>query len=176
MKKSNRNVLRVSVIILITLLIGITLWFNLTSGTKTVDVGDEAIDFKLSTLEGETIQLSELTAEKGVILNFWGTWCKPCREEMPDMNDFYIDGHEDYEIVAVNVGENQQQIRQFISGLDAELQFPIALDSEKSVTDAYNIGPLPTTIAVNKDGVVVKKQEYQLNHEDIASFIEASIE
>ncbi len=49
---------------------------------------------------------------KGVILNFWGTWCKPCREEMPDMNDIYTEGHEDYEIVAVNVGENEQQIRQ----------------------------------------------------------------
>ncbi|GAB3072029.1 redoxin domain-containing protein [Salinicoccus sesuvii] len=176
MKGRTRNILRVSIITSIALLIGITVWFNLTSGTKAVEVGDEAVDFKLTTLEGEEIQLSELTEEKGVILNFWGTWCKPCREEMPDMNETYLDGHDDYEIVAVNVAENAQQIRQFISGLDAELEFPIAMDESRSVTKAYNIGPLPTTIAVNKEGIIVKKQESQLTPEDISLFISEAIE
>ncbi|MEZ2457089.1 thiol-disulfide oxidoreductase ResA [Salinicoccus roseus] len=176
MKGRTRNILRVSIILTITVLIGVTVWFNLTSGTKAVEVGDEAVDFKLTTLEGEEIQLSKLTEDKGVILNFWGTWCKPCREEMPDMNEIYTQGHDDYEIIAVNVAENEQQIRQFMSGLDANLEFPIALDRSKSVTDAYNIGPLPTTIAVNKEGIVVKKQEYQLTHEDILAFVEEATE
>ena len=134
------------------------------------------MDFKLETLDGEQLQLSEITGDKGVILNFWGTWCKPCREEMPDMNQVYNEGHEDYEIVAVNVSENKQQISQFISGLSEDLDYPIALDPNRSVTKAYNIGPLPTTIAVNKDGVVVEKQEYQLTKEDLHKFIESSIE
>lgn len=176
MKGRTRNILRVSIIVTITVLIGVTVWFNLTSGTKAVGVGDEAVDFKLTTLEGEEIQLSKLTEDKGVILNFWGTWCKPCREEMPDMNEIYTQGHDDYEIIAVNVAENEQQIRQFMSGLDANLEFPIALDRSKSVTEAYNIGPLPTTIAVNKEGTVVKKQEYQLTHDDINAFISESTE
>lgn len=176
MKGRTRNILRVSIIVTITLLIGITVWFNLTSGTQAVEVGDEAVDFRLTTLEGEEIQLSELIEDKGVILNFWGTWCPPCREEMPDMNDVYTDGHEDYEIVAVNIGENEQQITQFLSGLSADLEFPIALDRSRSVTEAYNIGPLPTTIAVNKEGIVVKKQEYQLTHEDILAFVEEATE
>ncbi|OZT78056.1 hypothetical protein CFN03_01865 [Salinicoccus roseus] len=176
MKGRTRNILRVSIILTITVLIGVTVWFNLTSGTKAVEVGDEAVDFKLTTLEGEEIQLSKLTEDKGVILNFWGTWCKPCREEMPDMNEIYTQGHDDYEIIAVNVAENEQQIRQFMSGLNANLEFPIALDRSKSVTEAYNIGPLPTTIAVNKEGTVVKKQEYQLTHDDINAFISESTE
>ncbi|MCG1010895.1 redoxin domain-containing protein [Salinicoccus sp. ID82-1] len=176
MKKRTRNILRVSIIVTVTLLIGITLWFNLTSGPKTLNVGDQAVDFKLETLEDEEVQLSELTEEKGVILNFWGTWCQPCREEMPDMNDVYTDGHEDYEIVAVNLRENEQQIEQFLSGLDADLKFPIALDRSGDVTEAYNIGPLPTTIAVNRDGIVIKKQEYQLTPEDIKTFISEATE
>ncbi|MFC3418172.1 redoxin domain-containing protein [Salinicoccus hispanicus] len=176
MKGRTRNILRVSIIITIALLIGITVWFNLTSGTKAVEVGDEAVDFRLTTLDGQEVQLSELTEDKGVILNFWGTWCKPCREEMPDMNAIYSEGHEDYEIVAVNVAENAQQIQQFISGLDADLEFTIALDQSRSVTEAYNIGPLPTTIAVNREGVVVKKQEYQLTPEDISLFISEATE
>ena len=95
---------------------------------------------------------------------------------MPDMNQVYNEGHEDYEIIAVNVSENPQQISQFISGLSEDLDYPIALDPNRSVTKAYNIGPLPTTIAINKDGEVVKKQEYQLTKEDIHAFIESSVE
>ena len=176
MKKSTRKIVRTGTIITIVTLLGITLYLNLRDGTQTINVGDEAVDFKLETLDGEQLQLSEITGDKGVILNFWGTWCKPCREEMPDMNQVYNEGHEDYEIVAVNVSENKQQISQFISGLSEDLDYPIALDPNRSVTKAYNIGPLPTTIAVNKDGVVVEKQEYQLTKEDLHKFIESSIE
>ena len=93
------------------------------------------------------------------------------------MNDVYTsDDNDEYEIVAVNVAENEQQINQFISGLEADLEFPIALDESRDVTEVYNIGPLPTTIAINKDGTVVKKQEYQLTHEDILAFIEDATE
>ncbi|WP_020008362.1 thiol-disulfide oxidoreductase ResA [Salinicoccus albus] len=173
MQKKTRNFLRISIILTITVLIGITLWFNLTSDNKTVAVGDDAVDFQLKTLDGEDFRLSDLTNDnKGVILNFWGTWCEPCREEMPDMNQIYTNDYNDnYEIVAVNVAENEQQIQQFIAGLDANLEFPIALDSSRSVTEAYNIGPLPTTIAIDKEGKVVRKQEYQLTQDDILAFI-----
>ncbi len=176
LKKGTRKIIRTGTIITIAALLGITLYLNLRDGTQTVNVGDEAVDFKLETLSGEEIQLSQITDEKGVILNFWGTWCKPCREEMPDMNQVYNEGHEDYEIIAVNVSENNQQIEQFLSGLSENLDYPIALDKNRSVTKAYNIGPLPTTIAINKEGTVVKKQEYQLTKEDIYTFIDESLE
>ena len=103
MKKKTRKILRISIILSVIILLGVTLWFNLTSDTKALQVGDESIDFQLETLNGDSIQLSDINSEKGVILNFWGTWCKPCREEMPDMNRIYNEGHEDYEIIAVNV-------------------------------------------------------------------------
>lgn len=174
MKKKTRNILRITIILSIVILLGVTLWFNLTSDSKAVQVGDEAVDFQLETLDGEQMQLSEINQDKGVILNFWGTWCEPCREEMPDMNKIYNEDHEDYEIVAVNVSEGNQQINQFLSSLDEDLTFPIALDSNRDVTKAYQVGPLPTTIAINKDGVVVEKQEHQLTTDDIHNFIEQS--
>ena len=174
MKKTTRSILRVSIILSIIILLGVTLWFNLTSDKKTVQVGDEAIDFQLETLKGGPIQLSDVNLEKGVILNFWGTWCKPCREEMPDMNRIYNEGHDDYEIIAVNVSEDEQQINQFLSSLDEKLDFPIALDRNRDVTKAYQVGPLPTTIAINKNGIVVDKKEYQLTVDDIYSFVEQS--
>lgn len=174
MKKQTRNILRISIILSIVILLGVTLWFNLTSDSQTIQVGDDAVDFQLETLNGEPMQLSEVNEDKGVILNFWGTWCEPCREEMPDMNQIYNDGHEDYEIIAVNVSEGEQQINQFLSSLDEDLSFPIALDRNRDVTKAYQVGPLPTTIAIDKNGVVAEKQEYQLTTDDINNFIEQS--
>lgn len=178
MQKKTRNILRISVILTIAILIGVTLWFNLASDNTTVAVGDDAVDFQLTTMDGEELRLSDLTNDgKGVILNFWGTWCEPCREEMPDMNDIYTtDDNDEYEIVAVNVAENEQQIEQFISGLDANLEFTIALDESRSVTQAYNISPLPTTVAIDKEGQIVRKQEYQLTRDDIMAFIDDATE
>lgn len=171
MKKQTRNIMRIAIIAVVVILVGITLWFNLNSDAKIVDVGDEAVDFKLETLDGEDIQLSEVYGDKGVILNFWGTWCKPCREEMPDLEEAYSQGQDDFEVIAVNVAEGPQQINQFISGLPAELTFPIAMDHDRDVVDAYQIGPLPTTVAIDSDGVVVKKQESQLTEDNIQEFI-----
>lgn len=174
MKKQTRSILRISIISSIVILLAVTLWFNLTSETQTIQVGDDAIDFQLERLDGDTVQLSDINEDKGVILNFWGTWCEPCREEMPDMNQIYNEGHQDYEIIAVNVSEGEQQINQFLASLDEALDFPIALDRNRDVTQAYQVGPLPTTIAINKNGVVVDKQEYQLTKDDIYSFVEQS--
>ncbi|CAM4146348.1 redoxin domain-containing protein [Lacicoccus alkaliphilus] len=174
MKKQTRNILRVAIITSIVVLVGVTLWFNLTSDSQAVQVGDDAVDFQLETLDGGTVQLSEINEDRGVILNFWGTWCEPCREEMPDMNTIYNEGHDEYELIAVNVSEGEQQINQFLMSLDEELSFPIALDRNRDVTKAYQIGPLPTTIAIDKSGVVVEKQEYQLSVDDIYNFVEQS--
>lgn len=174
MKKQTRNILRISIISSIFILVGLTLWFNLTSDIQAVQVGDDAVDFQLETLDGGTVQLSEINEDKGVILNFWGTWCAPCREEMPDMNEVYNESHDEYELVAVNVSEDEQQINQFLMSLDDNLSYPIALDRNRDVTKAYQIGPLPTTIAIDKNGVVVDKQEYQLTKNDIYRFVELS--
>lgn|SRR5690625_2725739 len=174
MKRQTRNILRITIILSIVVLLGVTLWFNLTSDSKAVQVGDEAVDFQLETLDGGTVQLSDINEDNGVILNFWGTWCEPCREEMPDMNKIYNEGHDEYELIAVNVSEGEQQINQFLMSLDEELAFPIALDRNRDVTKAYQIGPLPTTIAIDKNGIVVDKQEYQLTVDDIYSFVEQS--
>lgn len=174
MKKRTRNIIRISTIVAIVVLTGITLWFNFTKDNATTKVGDKAVDFKLKSLEGEEFQLHEVTKDKGVIINFWGTWCKPCREEMPDLNRAQVDHKDDdVMIITVNVSEKPQQIEQFLHGLGEDMSLTMLLDPNRSVTKAYNIGPLPTTIAIDKNNKIVKKQEYQLSKQDIESFIEA---
>lgn len=176
MKKGTRKIVRISTLAIITVLVGVTLYFNLSNTTQIVEAGDRYIDFELETLDGDVVKVSDLLENQGVILNFWGTWCKPCREEMPDLNELYNDFDRDVEIIAVNVRESNQQINQFLSSLPEDLDFVIALDRERDVTKAYNIGPMPTTIAINQDGTVMKKQESQLSRADIVSFIELAQE
>ena len=95
---------------------------------------------------------------------------------MPDINELYNEFDREVEVVAVNVRESNQQINQFLNSLPEEMDFTIALDRERDVTRAYNVGPMPTTIAINQDGTVVKKQESQLSREDIVAFIESAQE
>lgn len=176
MKKGTRKIVRISTLVIITALVGVTLYFNLSNPAQIVEAGDNYIDFELETLDGDVVRVSDLLENQGVILNFWGTWCKPCREEMPDLNDLYNEYDRDVEIIAVNVRESNQQINQFLNSLPEPMDFVVALDRERDVTKAYNIGPMPTTIAINRDGVIMKKQETQLSREDIVSFIELAQE
>lgn len=177
MKKRTRNIVRITTILLIVVLVGITLWFNFTKDNSSAKVGDTAVDFKVKSLEGEDFHLYDVTEKKGVVINFWGTWCKPCREEMPELNQAAIDHKdEDVVIVTLNVSENPQQIQQFLHGLKEDIDLTMLLDPKRSVTKAYDVGPLPTTIAIDKNNKIVKKQEYQLSRDDIDTFIKAAQE
>jgi|SRR5690625_371045 len=115
-----------------------------------LEKGDVAPDFELSTLEGETMRLSDFRGEP-VMLNFWATWCPPCRAEIPDMQKFYED--KDVTILAVNLYGSEQDkddVPEFIE--EFGMTFPVLLDEESKVSTKYNIQPIPTTYLINSDG------------------------
>ncbi|MED3642807.1 TlpA disulfide reductase family protein [Caldifermentibacillus hisashii] len=122
------------------------------SGLK---VGTKAPNFTLQTLSGETISLSELAGKK-VILNFWATWCPPCREEMPAMERVYEQySDSNVEIIAVNstVGkETKEKAEEFVKELG--LTFPIPLDIEGEVIKLYQIYGLPTSYFIDTNGII----------------------
>lgn len=120
--------------------------------------GDQAPDFQLKQInennELETVQLSDFEG-KGVMLNFWGTYCKPCEAEMPFMQKLYEDkGYKEkgIEILGVNLDGNELVVSQFINKYD--LTFPIPYDKNSEVMDLYKIGPLPSSIFINPDGEI----------------------
>lgn len=117
-------------------------------------VGEQAPNFELQSLKnGKQVKLSDFRG-KGVLLNFWGSWCDPCKQEMPYLNAVYKQHMKGVVIVGVNIGESKLSVENFTSRNN--IQFPILLDSDKSVTSAYNIGPIPTTYLINKNGKIVK--------------------
>jgi peroxiredoxin len=115
--------------------------------------GHPAPDFELKTLEGDTLRLSDLKGQP-VILNFWATWCAPCRAEFPDFQRTFVDNADNLIIVGVNntAADQESQIGDFVQEMGAT--FPIVLDETGDTVETYRILGLPTTIFIDRDGVI----------------------
>jgi cytochrome c biogenesis protein CcmG/thiol:disulfide interchange protein DsbE len=114
--------------------------------------GFVAPDFTLETLAGGTLSLEEARGQV-VLINFWATWCPPCRAEMPAIQRVY-DRYQEQGLVvlAVNLQESPGQISAFAGELG--LTFPILLDRDGAVSETYRVRSLPTTIFVSRSGVI----------------------
>ncbi len=116
--------------------------------------GYTAPDFSLDTLDGERITLSTLRGQ-AVIVNFWATWCPPCRDEMPAFENVYRDlQDEGLLMLAVNTTDQDSEadVRAFVA--EYGLTFPIALDRRGEASRRYRITGMPTTFFIGRDGVI----------------------
>jgi thiol-disulfide isomerase/thioredoxin len=110
---------------------------------------------KLSDLDGELHDLASLKG-KVVLVNFWATWCPPCRREMPSLERLsQALAGEPFVVLAVDVAEDADTIEAFTSQLDATPSFPILLDTRSRVMQAWKVAGLPTTFLVDKQGRIV---------------------
>lgn len=115
--------------------------------------GDMAPDFELVNLDGETVRLSDY-AGRPVILNFWATWCAPCRVEMPELQRAHdAFGDEGPVMLTINQEESAAQVGDFFNEIG--LSLPALLDPKGKVGLAYGAFFLPTTVIVGPDGTVV---------------------
>ena len=137
---------------------------NLSSSKKV-----KAIDFKLKDLNGNLVSLSDLKG-KNVYLNFWATWCGPCRLEMPEIQKLYEETkNTDLVILAVDIGEDIATVKPFIT--NNKYSFNVLLDSDKSIATKYEISAIPTSIFINKEGNIISRQSGALNLENMKSYI-----
>ncbi len=112
-----------------------------------------APDFSIEDLDGVVHTLSAYRG-KVVILNFWATWCPPCREEMPSMERAWQKlRHEDVVMLAVNVGEDEDSVFEFTASYPVE--FPLLLDRESAVIGNWPVRVLPTTFVIDPQGKIV---------------------
>lgn len=116
-----------------------------------------APDFALITLEGKTVRLSEFRGQKVVLINFWATWCPPCRLEMPTMQQIYSEYKaKGFEILAVNIEPDAKQaISDFVKEL--RLTFPILLDPDMKVTRKFRVIGLPVSVLIDRQGIIRAK-------------------
>ena len=119
-----------------------------------VTPGSEAPDFQLQDPDGQTVSLSEFRG-RPVILNFWASWCGPCRMEMPVFQEVYTDEMwraGGLVILAVNLGESPELVQEFAEYYG--LTFPILLDPRSRIGMIYNAANLPTTYFIDNDGII----------------------
>lgn len=169
MKKKRRLVLRTIILIVLATAIIFTLYANFTKNDRKIaTVGEKAPDFVLKDLDGHEYRLSDFKG-KGVFLNFWGTFCDPCKKEMPYMNNQYKRfKNQGVEIIAVNVGETDLAIETFVNQYN--LSFPIVVDNGE-VQKAYGIYPLPATFLISPEGKVVDYIEQSLTEDMIEDYM-----
>lgn len=135
-----------------------------TDATEEIDETEEtettaqpAPDFTLETLDGTKVALSDFKGQK-VLLNFWATWCPPCRAEMPHMQSFYEKNKdENIVVLAVNLtsGDNREKLAPFIS--EYSLTFPILLDESGDIGRKYQVFTIPTSYFIDEQGNIAQK-------------------
>ncbi|MDL4839547.1 TlpA family protein disulfide reductase [Aquibacillus rhizosphaerae] len=138
-----------------------------------IDIGETAPDFTLLTIDGKEVSLSDFRGKK-VFLNFWATWCGPCKIEMPEMQKIQENYEDEVEIIAVNAtgdaNETVDAVEKFLS--QGNFSFTVLLDPKSEVTDAYKLIGIPTTYFIGTDGEiqsekVIGPMTYELMEEKI---------
>lgn len=149
--------------------------------TVGLNKGDIPPDFTLTNLDGEEVTLSELRGKK-VVLNFWATWCPPCKAEMPHMQNYYDQyaKEDNVEILAVNLTSAERDVTAdakidtvmtFRDGF--ELTFPILLDPENAAGSEYQVITIPTTYFIDSTGTIQQAIEGPMNLEMLKNTVDA---
>ena len=146
--------------------------FNLagtSSGSPAVpEIDAPAPDFSLKTISGDTATLSDY-AGRVVLLNYWATWCLPCRAEMPLLQQYAGRFGDDLVVLAINNGEPADEVEAFIRELD--LTLPVLLDPEEAVTQLYRIRGFPTTLFIDRDGKIRYQHIGILNEDQLDGYL-----
>ncbi len=122
-------------------------------GIQTFRGSIDAVDFSLDRLSGGTTSLGDL-AGNFVFLNFWATWCPPCRAEMPSMEVLYQELKDrPFRMIAVNINEDQKTVQGFVD--EFGYTYPILLDRDGNVSTNYGVRGIPTSFFIGPDGTVL---------------------
>lgn len=118
--------------------------------TQAKEMNEPAPDFTLKSRSGENLRLEDFRGQV-VMLNFWASWCGPCRQEMPLMDDIY-EQYKDlgFTVLAVNVDENREEAHRFLDKVP--VSYPILYDPESRVSEQYNVQAMPTTVMIDRNG------------------------
>jgi len=142
-------------IVLLVALVGLPAFDGWSMGSRVPAVGMQAEDFQLDDLDGKTQRLSQYRG-KIVLVNFWATWCKPCKLEMPAMQaSFDKLRDKGFVVLAINELEDDAKVREFIKQYG--YTFPVLMDRDNKVANQFGVFGIPVTVFVDEKGVV---QEY----------------
>ena len=132
-------------------------------------VGKAASDFVLRSLKQQNIRLSEQLGEV-VVLNFWATWCGPCRQEMPLLDEIYLKYRRaGLVLLSINIDQDTERAAEMATTLG--VSYPVLMDTRNDVAKAYDIGTMPLTVLIDREGTIRYVSEgykpgYELRYTD----------
>ncbi len=128
-------------------------WLVIAQEAGHPSLGKDAPVFKLDLLDGGTCDLSALKGKKIIVLDFWATWCPPCRKALPILAEVTA-GYADKDVVfyAVNISEEKDKINAFLA--KEKIKCNVALDKDAAVAKLYNVDGIPQSVIIGKDGLV----------------------
>ncbi|KYD08578.1 TlpA family protein disulfide reductase [Heyndrickxia sporothermodurans] len=132
-----------------------------------LNIGLKAPMFQLNTLDGQTMKLSDLKGKK-TLINFFATWCTPCKTEMPLLEKFSIKHKSDLNIIAINI-DPRANVKKYVNRLG--LTFPILIDERGKVNENYQVIAIPTTFLLNEKGIIINKQIGELNEDQLKKML-----
>jgi peroxiredoxin len=177
-RAKQNNVMLFLALILITGGLGTLVWMGMktaennrtpSSSPALTQKGSPAVDFSLAALNSEDIALSDYAGQV-IVMNFWATWCPPCRAEMPGLNRFY-EAHRDEGLVvlAINGQEDEATVRPFIEA--NQFSFPVLLDLNGAVARQYTTRSFPTTFIIGRDGTIQHVQVGIINEQQLDEIV-----
>ena len=126
--------------------------FTATSLASSGLAGQDAPDFVLKSASGSNLRLSEYRGDV-VMINFWATWCGPCRQEMPLLNDLYLRYKRvGFSLLGVNIDDDSSRAMEMAEELG--VSFPVLFDDRKEVSRLYQVEAMPVTVLVDREGKV----------------------
>ena len=133
----------------------------------------QAKDFQVLNSEGKTINLSDYFG-KPIIVNFWATWCEPCKIELSEFEEAYKKYNQDIEFLMVNLtdgyNDTVENVKEFVN--ENNYSFPLYFDTKNSAVSTYNVYSIPQTLFINKDGKILKSYIGMINKQNLEQYIE----
>ncbi len=141
-----------------------TLVFNYSGNQEA-----QATDFTLTSLEGDQVSLSDYFGTP-IMINFWATWCPPCKAEMPIIQGLLEENQSEFVVLAVNVGEKEGVVREFAE--ENDFDFVFLPDPANSTAFTYGVSGYPTSVFIDENGLLQAVHIGELNEELLSAYLQ----
>jgi len=165
----NRKWIQISVLTAALLIGAYAIFSTLYKPDNSVKIGSMAPDFSLATLDKQVRQLSDFEG-KSLVINFWGTFCPPCVNEMPALQKQYdLWNDSNVVVLGINLSESTITVKNFINRYD--ISFPIVIDNNDQIRKKYNVRYYPTTFFIDRAGIIQDIFVGEMKEQDIIAGI-----